>query len=550
MTVTVPLVVRLATANKDVHVTRELHSLSFRSVAPGGFASAQLELDRPLRVDAPEIQPLGRVYVYDGRNGATVWEGWMEDPGRGTGADGEVWKLSALGPSARAGDIVQPWIYIDKSLERMVRTPGAATEVTTSVEGSNTDDPSVRCYIPGGTAITGGNYFGYTYRGLQDTQQKVARWGASWQAYGPEPAGVDYFARGNTYTNTLPTSASDTNLNVQFTTGTNLTGPFIIGTHITAGRQAVAFFIGVGGGAHLAPAGMHISILNFYAMGTRYDRYGAEILTSSAYNVSAPNQLLSHQVVEDLLGRLLPTYDGATARIDTNTFGIDNMTYVDGATAQTIFDDLMALEPAFYWAAWESTVNGKSRFEWRPWPTTVRYEADVLDGYDGPGGASDLYNSVVLRWVDPLSRRRQTTRTQTVPLLAAVGVNRQALMDLGDNIGSDANAVQVGDGFLADHQVPANGGTLTVARSVGDNDTGRQVMPWEIRPGNLVRVRGIAGLVDSLNPSTRDGATVFRIAAVNYDTASAAATLELDTYPRSIAQALARLQKAQDRRRR
>jgi hypothetical protein len=67
------------------------------------------------------------------------------------------------------------------------------------------------------------------------------------------------------------------------------------------------------------------------------------------------------------------------------------------------------------------------------------------------------------------------------------------------------------------------------------------VQPWEIHPGTLIRVRGVLPRVDSLNLSDRDGATIFRVVSVEYSIADAAATLELDSYSRTVARALAKL---------
>src|SRR3990172_8327622 len=98
----VPLAVRLVTARSDLHLSRDVRDLVFRSVAPGGFASAELSLDRPLRLDPTEIAAFGDMYVYDSRSGAVLWQGRLEDPGRGAGADGEGWSLRAAGPAAHA----------------------------------------------------------------------------------------------------------------------------------------------------------------------------------------------------------------------------------------------------------------------------------------------------------------------------------------------------------------------------------------------------------------------------------------------------------------
>ena len=103
---------------------------------------------------------------------------------------------------------------------------------------------------------------------------------------------------------------------------------------------------------------------------------------------------------------------------------------------------------------------------------------------------------------------------------------RDAFDDLGDEIASSENATQVGDQFLDGHAAPPNAGTLTVARPIYDHERGTRIMPWEIRPGTLIRVRGIQPNTNSLNATGRDGTTVFSVIGVDYNTDSAAATLE------------------------
>jgi hypothetical protein len=95
--------------------------------------------------------------------------------------------------------------------------------------------------------------------------------------------------------------------------------------------------------------------------------------------------------------------------------------------------------------------------------------------------------------------------------------------------------------LLAEHATPPNAGTLTIARPIYDHERGRMVDPWEIRPGNLIRVRGIQPNPNSLNVTDRDGVTVFQIVGTDYDTSSASATLELDSYSPTVARALAAL---------
>jgi hypothetical protein len=277
------------------------------------------------------------------------------------------------------------------------------------------------------------------------------------------------------------------------------------------------------------------------------DATGADITTGYSSDT-----ILAHEVVADVVGRLLPRYDGAAAAIATTAaFGIEQLAYPDGVTPARLLDDLMLLEPAYYWAAWERLPSGKHRFEWVAWPTSVRYEADVTDGFASVGGAADLYNSVQVRYLDAAGEIRTVRRTQTVDALTAAGLTREAYVDLGDEAGVTATQAQrAGDQWLAEHRYPPNAGTLTLGRPVIDLLTGRMAQPWEIRPGTLIRVRGVLPRVDALNQSGRDGVTVFRVVAVTYRASTAAAELELDQYPATVSRALADLQSRPVTRRR
>ncbi|MGH6691351.1 MAG: hypothetical protein ACREF4_11825, partial [Gammaproteobacteria bacterium] len=122
-------------------------------------------------------------------------------------------------------------------------------------------------------------------------------------------------------------------------------------------------------------------------------------------------------------------------------------------------------------------------------------------------------------------------------------------IDMGRTFGSLANATQVAALFQQGHRFPPNRGSLTVARPIYDADRGQMVAPWEIRPGYLIRVRGILASPDTLNATEPDGVTVFKIVGVDYDTASASATLELDSQPQTLSHLLARMAAVIERQR-
>lgn len=540
MSIPLPLSVRLSTSTGSKSVTRELRDLTFRSVAPGGFASATISLDRPLSTQPDEIGYYGKLYVYDARSGATVWEGRVEDPGRGVDDQGQVWQIAAIGPSGHVHDRTVPLVYIESTLQaastRVENTkPGFVTEYGTIP--FNDPAQGLVCRLPQGITTNLGDSAAMRYGALSDalTGQKLARIKYDVNSGGPNGNWVlelvcrtDGSLASGDIADTISMTAA----------GLGATETAVVVTDFSNGRNTCDFrFRQTAGGSVTAANDLHwASFANLAIRAMLKDASGADITTGYTNDY-----VLAHEVVRDLLGRLLTSYDGPNATITTNTYHIEQLAYPSAADAGKVLDDLMTLEPSCYWAAWESAPSGKHRFEWTTWPTTVRYEASTLDGYRSQGSADGLYNAVRVRFVDEIGRTKTVQRTATVPELAAAGLTREAFLDLGTEAGTLDNATQAGDQYLADHATAANAGTLTVARPILDRVAGRMVQPWEIRPGRLIRVRGIQPRPNSLNATTRDGVTVFRVVGVNYRASSASAELELDSYPPTVARALAAL---------
>lgn len=529
---TIDLAVRLSTSRTDRHVTADLRDLTFRETAVGGFAHATMSLDRPLHIQPDEIAYYGRVYVYDARNGRTVWEGRLEDPGRGARGDGTVWRLTAMGPAAHAHDRTVPLVYADRRLDAWVTANAAARYIQMSRrvrEGSGAE-PVLQAQVPRNTVWVNGHVGRWAYRAVADAGMALGRVSASWDT---GSTSADQQVRLGTDTTFTGFSSLDTD--TWNTAGGTLAASRGGSPAITAGHT-FAFLDVIRNTSNLTVADETVwaELYAVVVRGLLKDAAGADITTGYTLDT-----VLASQVVADLLGRLLTAYDGAAATVATTTYPIEQLAYPDGTDAARVLDDLMKLEPAFRWGAYESNTAGKHRFEWVAWPSTVRYEVDATDGFDSPGSADGLYNAVAVRWVDELGQVRTNRRTSTVGVLTDAGLTREAFVDLGDEVGTSGNADRAGDQFLAEHQFAPNAGRLVVARPVLDLDAGRMVMPWEIRPGHLIRVRGVLPRVDALNATARDGATVFRVWSREYSTAAAAATLELDSYAPSTARALA-----------
>jgi hypothetical protein len=538
MSLPIPLGVTLQTSRRTMRVTRQVRDLSLRSTSPGGFASASIQLDRPIALQPDELAYYARLVICDGRHSGIVFDGRVEDMGRGAGADGQVWDIVAMGPAAHAHDRTVPYIAVDSSMERWERSTGSSRTSAIS-QGEYSDDvPGWILQAPEGTVCPTSWVADIVYRAIRNTGGKIGRAKARVDNGG---ASVDWSDDMTTGIGTPTTFVHRVDW-----TGAILTLNAQRGGTIPADHDIVTLRITRTGASTVATNNVWGHFIDIVVLATLKDKAGSDVSTSLYGN----NWFLAHWIVEDLLGRYLTRYDGANARVDAATYHIDQLAYPDGADQAKVLDDLMILEPAFTWHAWEQNpANGKHRFEWVSWPTTVRYDARAVDGFVSPSSADGLYNRVTVRYRSPDQTIRSLTRTQTVPELTDAGFDRQAFIDLGDEIGSATNAAQAGDQWLVDHMAPPNEGTLTVARPILDRYQGRMVAPWEILPGQLIRVRGVQPRVDALNPTTRDGVTVFRIKSVEYRSAAGAATLELDTYSQTTMRALAKLRTPITRRR-
>lgn len=541
MSASVPLTVRVKSAYKDSDITNQVQGLQFGSSAPGGYRNLSVQLNRPLTLSPQDIRNFAKVYVYDGRSGAVVWEGELEDPGRGVSDQGEVWSVSAVGGMAHTKDETFPIIYIDKGLDNWVRSryslsAKAKTELGEVPDTSSSDPEGVTAlymYTEAGTAITTVFRADMIYRHPWNIGQKIAR------------VRANYLCGENS--NDL--RAQVVMRNAGETADFIVSRPFVttpgviaadIGNGMPTTENVASFrFTYTGSGILTATANAYVYFYDVSVRCTVFNKDGTENFTNNYLD----NNINPDEVVADLLGRKLSgVYDGANAYLVGSGVQINQLAYLDGTTASDILDDILTYDPGFYWAVWESNVNnGKYRFEYRPWPTSVRYEADAIDGFDSPGSVADLYNSVDVRWRNEANKIRHTVVTSYVRELADTGLTRQFYIDISNELGDAQNALYTAQNFLAEHQYPPNAGTLTVSRPILDNYTGRVIQPWEIVPGNLIRVRGVNPRVDSLNPTNRDGVTIFRVVSMEYNSETSSATLELDSHSRTVARALATL---------
>ena len=538
MTLPVPLTVRVG----DKHVTRQVQSLSFRREAVGGVRSISFSLARPL-LELAGVDPLASVYVYDGRTAKTVAQGRLADTGRSANVDGQRWECVAFGPAQHLSDVTTPLIYVERSIsDGWVRvnnnTPNASigtapNPTDTSVfarqgilasfaEGENID-PFARATLE--------------YRRIYDAGQKIARVAYNWDS---GITSADWYTSvimgtGGTSATTVGAAAANT--------GGGSTAVGVITNWANVMDTCRIEFVWTNAATVVAPdtwAWFDDVVIRSVLMTAN------SVELTGAY----ANYVLAYEVVNDLLGRLLGQFDRANNTI-VNTSGstqIWSLAYPDGVTPEQVLSDLMEQEPAFRWYTTPDFTGGGYGFRWDLWPTTVRYEATLDDGGSFPVSTQGLYNQVRVRWVDLDGSSRWTLRTKPCAILDASFIVRQAQIDLGSELGSSQAAAAAGDAFLAEHNVPKNSGTLTVARPIRDVLTGAMVQPWEIEAGELVRIKGVEAYPDAFNAATNDGQGVFRIFAVDYTTEGNTATLALDSDPRETEDALVKLLNQRTRR--
>ncbi len=521
----------------DQHITRLADDLTLSWGLHGPASVGVRFRDKIIR---PKFPAFENVWVYD-HKASTQWEGRLEDPGRSVDGEGQAWDMAAVGESARAADRMARLIYADESFETWrrddtvadVQAPSATTE-----QGSfpDTGTPCLFMQFQPGTPIDSNSQARMVYDAFVDSGMEVGAFrfvtkgGATSTLHKMEVIrpGVVFYTRD---LNTL-------GLTTELYTPTDMSGAAGALLDTIAVRQRYTG-TATNQSSDLAWSGFG----SIRVLGRRVNRNGTPLTLSRATHV------LPHEVVEDLVGRLLVSYDRAGASIDTSsTYAIDHLAYHDGATAEQVLADLMGLVPEYYWQVGPDRGSGPT-FTWRKWPTHIRYEFSLGDGLSLPGNDAELFNRCLVRYRTAKAAIRTIERTSVVPALDEAGLVRTHFIDLGDDVGSSANAIKAGDEFLAEHATPPVAGTLTVARKVYDHDLGRMVEPYEIRPGHLGRIRELADSAGDLNAADRDGKSVFRVMGMEYRQSTRNAVVELDAPPKTDEATLAAVVNRRERKR-
>lgn len=575
----VPITAALITAVSARNITSEVGDVTFRHTIPGGFATCTVDLNRPFSDYSDELVQFALLRLTDGRNGGVLWEGRLEDPGRTASAAGQVWSLSALGPMVHAQDDVRPYVAVESSMQSWVPSPHNPKTTTGSTEQVAqdrlpSDPPSTppTVFFDGlkmspdqGIALSDGKIVGsFMYPVLYESGQFL---GAIQGQFLNGYLGGDiqhqvtlYVGQDDQFTTGALTPSIGFGYNFG---GANPPFPVLflwrksIEWNSFTGTESVPAITWIRSSGTAQTTGpQHWVGFTCFIRPIMHDKFGTSIPSNS------PNAPLtfctSDQVFADLIGKRLPLFDPATTDIAPGTSGlIDQFSYPDPVTVDQMLTDLMELEKGLYfWAAWESYsqpgfVFPRARAEWSLWPSEIKHIIGMEDGCELPTSTEEVFDSVSVRWKDSTGRTRTTICTLANALLDAAGIRRRGTVDTGENVVSSISSATIfGNGWLTDRAFPRGTGTLSVARSVLDRQTGRMLAPWEVRPGCLIQIAGADPSAYSQGSAARNGRNVFRVVTVEFNSATGAATLELDSPPNSVMDQVATANRNLDYRRR
>lgn len=497
------LALRIVSPTSDRIVTRKMSGLSFRKVAGGGCAGLSCSLLMP-RSEFPDLGPDCKVYLYD-HLGATLWEGYADNPGTSAGAAGESFDLSATGIMTLSSDMASPVLYRDTSYDHwapaMSNTPSANVQTSVFPDGSGyiAAQPCVLLgFNPGQPLGSGSGLAAMNYVAVLASGQKV---GAVHLAHDGGLATSDYAMQVNCGPGDQWYNATLSNV------GHDLVGYYGADYSVGAGVSVRLAHTGAATNVSSTVDTLWLGWLMYGILGTLRDAAGVE---------QAPpriDYLLASEIVADAAYRYLGVQlDPGRVSIDATSYQVDQLAYPSAVRMQDILDDLAVWEPDYTWEILPSGVDGRYGFRYRAWGTDPRYEVSVRDGYTRTGSDADLCNRVAVSWTDPTGMAQTTVVTSDVPALGA-RIRDADPVSLPDGQGSAANALRVGQSVLAAASTPPSSAKASVARRILDRSTGRMVDPEEIEAGWLVQIR-----------ETGD---ILRCTEVSYDHDALTATLTL-----------------------
>jgi hypothetical protein len=511
---------------------------------PGGMISASFKVEYQIGVRSDIFMPYSRVYFFDKATGEIVFEGDMQHPGRASGDGGFSLDIIVKGGVDRLSDWSGPRIWVDRDMTAWIKTSNSvvATNVQPVEDRGGSGNDSLTLAFPSDQHVETNSRCEAGYYRIRESGQELGWFNYSWDG-GHTSGSPGWLVRSIA---TPPSTVVRSE--ILSVSGSGGSGAIVGGSLPTGSNVVFLQLIWTSGSSNTGSAGADIvwaSIMTLVVICRLKNKTGAfQPGSIPPYN----DYLTAQYVVEDMLGTelLINDFDGANSIVDNGAgYGIRQLAYPDGVTPRQVFDELMKYEQDMtYLVGPSNPANGKYHIDWIQRSETIRYQFYVwIDQYEAGAQEVDQYDVAIARWRSPTGIIKQTVTTQSIPEMTAVGRSRRIYQDLSDTTSDSNNAAQANSILLNDHRFPTNGGKITVSREVVDMWTGRRVAPHQIKPGYVANIVGINPHRDALNSSPRNGSTICRIMANDYDTASNSASLDLDSEPWSMFKAIARANK-------
>lgn len=532
----VPIAVRVKNVRYDGMLTGYLHGApKFTKTDPGGYRAASFVVDQRLGFRTDMVQDYSRVYFYDKRSGATVFEGDVSHPGKSVSDDGALLEVQIDGGAERLNDWSGMRIYIDRDMTAWKKhtTSVVSTTVETGDDRGGSGDDALTLAFPQDTHVDTEYKCEAIYTRVRESGQQLG-----WYNYAWDGGQTNASWRVISMVTPPSTVVRDQALS---TSGSGGSGA-VVGGSIPEGAQWAFLQLLWNSGPSNTGSGVDVCWVSF----TRVIVIVRLKLKDGSWKSGASygDTINAYDVVNDLLGdQLAATFDGANATVETGAgLAIGHLAFPDGVTPAGVLEELLKFEGGCTYFVGPSRPGvDKYTFKWVARSQSVRYEFVLgTDDYSNGAQSTDQYNVAVARWQSPAGRIKNTTTTQTIPDMDAIGRTRRFFQDLGAISGNEDQAVNANNAVLEDHRYPVNGGRVTVAREVVDLFTGRRVQPYEIEPGYLCRLVGIDPEPDALNVTAPNGGTVCRIVTTDYDADTHAVSLDLDSTSWSLFRAIAR----------
>lgn len=489
-----PFGVRLASASMEQHI--DPRDLSFTKTARGGYTEATFTLPEWVNTSSDILDPLSRLTIDDAATARTLWQGYLDIPGKSVDEQGHTWKVGALGAASMLGDRTQPYIVIDTRLDawhkRDVSSPSATAEMSSLP--SNEGIPALLCQFPPGQPIGNGSLAAIRWDELRGVAQQLAAFKYTYICgINSDPGFLTARARvvgggGGGYT------VHNTNFSATpFTPNTAIARRDSGGFDSEHKTLTLAAYRNTGGATTVTTDDRWCAFYDLWLRTKLLGLDGRDIGIDD-FTLYDRGYVSAREVVTDALNRFTTMIDIPGADIATGyQYQIDQLAYPDGTRLPEILDDLALLEPDLTWKVGAAGPSGKHSFQMGRWPTDVRYECDSSDGWDSPGSEATLANAIRVYWTD--RRGDQRSNEYPIPNVTALtqwGRTRDAEpVDLGTQVGSQAAADRVGQALAAQAATIPDAGTLTRQGPVRDHYTGCSVQPWEVEPGYLIDVADV-----------------------------------------------------------